>query len=73
MPNVCFNVVNDTRILLVGFLIFFAASTSALAAEKHVFEAENAALTISRVGDNVAVNIDWIVVGQGDLGLPPDI
>jgi alpha-L-fucosidase len=33
----------------------------------------NAVLTISRAADDVAVNLDRIVVGDGDLGLPPDI
>ncbi|MGO8678641.1 MAG: alpha-L-fucosidase [Limisphaerales bacterium] len=33
----------------------------------------NAALTISLAADDVAVNLDRIVVGDGDLGLPPDI
>ncbi len=32
-----------------------------------------AVLTISVGADDVAVNIDWIIVGKGDLGLPPDI
>ena len=32
-----------------------------------------ATLTISRATNDVAVNIDGIVVGDGDLGLPPDI
>lgn len=33
----------------------------------------NAVLTISRSNNDVAVNIDRIIVGDGDLGLPPDI
>jgi alpha-L-fucosidase len=33
----------------------------------------NATLTISHAPEDVAVNIDRIVVGDGDLGLPPDI
>ena len=33
----------------------------------------NATLTISRATNDVAVNIDRIIVGDGDLGLPPDI
>ena len=33
----------------------------------------NAMLTISRASDDVAVNLDQIIVGDGDLGLPPDI
>jgi alpha-L-fucosidase len=33
----------------------------------------NASLTISLRASDVAVNIDRIVVGNGDLGLPPDI
>ena len=162
MENVCLRVVDEIRILLVGFLLFFAACTSAIAAEKHVFEAEAAdligsafkaadraasggylvsltsagqgltftglpaagklairyasvevgtvsiavndqtackvnvhssgavtssflyaiievgipagtLLTISRATGDVAVHIDQIVVGDGDLGLPPDI
>ena len=44
MENVCLRVVDEIRILLVGFLLFFAACTSAIAAEKHVFEAEAADL-----------------------------
>jgi alpha-L-fucosidase len=32
-----------------------------------------AALTISLAANDVAVNIDRIIVGDGDLGLPPDI
>jgi alpha-L-fucosidase len=162
VTNGCFEVIDEIRIFLVGFLLFFAASTSAIAAEKHVFEAETAEpignaprvadgaasgsylfslaesgqgirftglpaarklairyasvevgtisvvvneqparkvnvhssgaltgsflyaiidvgisagamLTISRDANDVAVNIDRIVVGDGDLGLPPDI
>jgi alpha-L-fucosidase len=34
---------------------------------------KNATLTISRATNDVAVNIDRIVVGDGDLGLPLDI
>ena len=156
------NFIDDIRIFLVGFLFLFSASTSAIAAEKHMFEAEaaepvggaskvadsaasggylvslakpgqgvkftglpaagklairyasvevgtisvavndqparkvnvhssgaltgsflhaiidvaipaNAMLTISLAANDVAVNIDRIVVGDGDLGLPPDI
>ncbi len=33
----------------------------------------NATLTISLATNDVAVNIDQIIVGDGDLGLPPDI
>ncbi|MGA2748059.1 MAG: alpha-L-fucosidase [Verrucomicrobiota bacterium] len=33
----------------------------------------NAQLTISLATNDVAVNIDRIIVGDGDLGLPPDI
>lgn len=33
----------------------------------------NAVLTISLAANDVAVNIDRIVIGDGDLGLPPDI
>ena len=33
----------------------------------------NATLTISLADNDAAVNIDRIVVGEGDLGLPPDI
>jgi alpha-L-fucosidase len=33
----------------------------------------NAKVTISRANGDVAVNIDKIIVGNGDLGLPPDI
>jgi alpha-L-fucosidase len=33
----------------------------------------NATLTISLATNDVAVNLDKIVVGDGDLGLPPDI
>jgi alpha-L-fucosidase len=33
----------------------------------------NATLIISRAGNDIAVNIDRIMVGDGDLGLPPDI
>jgi alpha-L-fucosidase len=33
----------------------------------------NATLTISLADNDVAVNIDRIIVGDGDLGLPPDI
>nr|WP_320058152.1 alpha-L-fucosidase [uncultured Bacteroides sp.] len=33
----------------------------------------NASLTISLTHNDVAVNIDKIIVGKGDLGLPPDI
>lgn len=34
---------------------------------------DQATLTISHATNDVAVNIDRIVVGDGDLGLPPDI
>lgn len=34
---------------------------------------ENAALTISRDADDVAVNIDRVVIGDGAVALPPDI
>jgi alpha-L-fucosidase len=33
----------------------------------------NAKVTISKASDDVAVNIDKIIVGVGDLGLPPDM
>ena len=33
----------------------------------------NSTITISLADDDVAVNIDRIIVGDGDLGLPPDI
>ncbi|MBN1973922.1 MAG: alpha-L-fucosidase [Sedimentisphaerales bacterium] len=33
----------------------------------------NASLTISLAADDVPINIDRILVGNGDLGLPPDI
>jgi len=33
----------------------------------------NATVIISRASGDVAVNIDQIIVGDGDLGLPPDI
>jgi alpha-L-fucosidase len=33
----------------------------------------NATVTISRAMGDVAVNIDKVIVGDGDLGLPPDI
>ncbi len=33
----------------------------------------NATVTISHATNDVAVNLDCIVVGDGDLGLPPDI
>ena len=156
------NFIRDIRILLVGSLLIFSASTSAIAGEKQMFEAEaaesvggaskvassaasggdlvgltkpgqgikfaglpaagklairyasveagtisvavnaqparklnvhssgdltgsflhaiidvaipaNATLTISLATNDVAVNIDRITVGDGDLGLPPDI
>ncbi len=157
-----FEGIDEIRTLLVGFLLFFAGSTSAIAAEQHVFEAEaaksigsaprvaddaasggylvsltsaaqglrftglpaasklairyaslevgtisvavndqsarkvnvhssgavtgsflhaiidvgisaGAVLTISLEANDVAVHIDRIIVGDGDLGLPPDI
>jgi hypothetical protein len=33
----------------------------------------NAKVTISKASDDVAVNIDKLIVGDGSLGLPPDI
>ena len=33
----------------------------------------NAKVTISKASDDVAVNIDKLIVGVGDLGLPPDM
>jgi alpha-L-fucosidase len=33
----------------------------------------NATVTISRASGDVAVNVDKVIVGNGDLGLPPDI
>ena len=157
-----FNFIHDIRIFMVGSWLWLSASTSAIAGEKHVFEAENAelvdgaskvvdsaasggylvgltqpgqgvkfaglpaagklairyasvavgtisvavndqpprklnvhssgalthsflhaiidlatpadwVLTISMATNDAAVNIDRIVVGDGDLGLPPDI
>ena len=159
MPS---NVIHDIRVFLAGSLFLFSASTSAIAAEKHIFEAEaaelvggaakvaggvasggylvglakpgqgikfgglpaagklairyasveagtisvavndqparrlnvhssgdltgsflhavidvaipaDAVLTIGLAANDVAVNIDRVVVGDGDLGLPPDI
>ena len=31
-----------------------------------------ATLTVSQADDDVAVNLDWLMVGTGNLGLPPD-
>lgn len=162
MRSVCLRDVDEIRILLVGFLIISVACTSAIAAEKRIFEAEaadlvgsapkvadsaasgghlvsltgsgqgltftglpaagklairyasvevgtisvavndqparkvnvhssgavtgsflnaiievqipaDATLTISRSTGDAAVHIDQIIVGHGDLGLPPDI
>ncbi len=33
----------------------------------------NARVTVSKASDDVAVNIDKLIVGVGDLGLPPDM
>jgi alpha-L-fucosidase len=33
----------------------------------------NAKVTISKASDDVAVNIDKLIIGVGDLGLPPDM
>jgi len=33
----------------------------------------SAKVTISKASDDVAVNIDKLIVGDGDLGLPPDM
>lgn len=33
----------------------------------------NATLTVSMITNDVATNIDQIIIGEGDLGLPPDI
>ncbi len=33
----------------------------------------NTDLTVSMIGNDVAINVDQIIVGDGDLGLPPDI
>ena len=149
-----FNLIHNIRIFLAGSLLTFSAFTSAIAADKHVFEAENAkhvgaasggylvsltkpgqsvkftklpsasklairyastnvgtisvavndqparkvnihssgaltnsflnaiidvaipakaSMTITLATNDVAVNIDRIIVGDGDLGLPPDI
>jgi alpha-L-fucosidase len=50
-----------------------ALTGSALHAIIEVAIPASATLTISRATDDVAVAIDRIVVGEGDLGLPPDI
>lgn len=50
-----------------------ALTGSFLHAEIDITIPENAELTISRAADDVAVNIDRIIMGDGDLGLPPDI
>ncbi len=39
----------------------------------HINIPKNALLKISLVSDDMTVNIDQIILGEGDLGLPPDI
>ena len=51
-----FHFIHDIRVFLVGSLLWLSASTSAIAAEKHVFEAEAAGLVggASKVADGAA-------------------
>ena len=65
--------VNDQPVLKVNVHSSGALTNSFLHAIVEMAIPANAALTISLDATDVAVNVDRIVVGDGDLGLPPDI
>ena len=65
--------VNDQPVLKVNVHSSGALTNSFLHAIVEMAIPANAALTISLDANDVAVNVDRIVVGEGDLGLPPDI
>ncbi|HBF34646.1 TPA: hypothetical protein DDW35_08775 [Candidatus Sumerlaeota bacterium] len=65
--------VNDQPVRKVNVHSSGALTDSFLYAIVNVTIPANAALTISQADKDVAVNIDKIIVGNEDLGLPPDI
>ncbi len=65
--------VNDQPLRKVNVHSSGALTGSFLHAIIDVAIPANAALMISLAADDVAVNVDRILVGDGDLGLPPDI
>ncbi len=65
--------VNDQSVHKVNVHSSGALTGSFLHAIIDVEIPANATVTISLFGNDVAVNIDRIIVGDGDLGLPPDI
>ncbi len=65
--------VNDKPIHKVNVHSSGAMTNSFLHAIIDVALPANATATISLDDNDVPVNIDWIRVGDGDLGLPPDI
>lgn len=65
--------VNDQPVRKVNVHSSGAVMGSFLDAVIRVEISAGARLTITQTADDVAVNIDYILVGQGDLGLPPDI
>ena len=66
-------VINDQPVRKVNVHSSGAAIGSFLNAIIDVEFPANATLTISLADNDVTVNIDKILVGDGDLGLPPDI
>ena len=65
--------VNDQPALKVNVHSSGALTNSFLHSIVEMAIPANGALTISLDANDVAVNVDRIVVGDGDLGLPPDI
>lgn len=65
--------VNDQPARRVNILSTGSLTNSFLNAIVDLAIPARASLTISMVTNDVSVNIDRIVVGDGDLGLPPDI
>jgi alpha-L-fucosidase len=65
--------VNDQPSRKVNVHSSGALTNSALHAIIDIAIPANAMLTISMATNDVAVNMDQIIVGDGDLGLPPDI
>jgi alpha-L-fucosidase len=66
-------VVNDQPARKVNVHSSGALTNSFLHAIIEMAIPANATVTVSQAANDVAVNLDGIVVGDGDLGLPPDI
>jgi alpha-L-fucosidase len=65
--------VNDAPAVRVNVHSSGALTSSYLNAIVDLTVPTNATVTISLAPNDVGVNIDRIIVGEGDLGLPPDI